>query len=157
MTTAGVGAVVVDPSLAVAWVVEEMHTPSARAHLIAWRAAGVRVLSPALFASESASALIRCIRRGAITDAVAPRSLGGLLAAVTLVPDDGALAARALAIARRLDQPRAYDSTYAALAEHEGCEFWTGDRRFYNAAHRAFPWVRWVEEASATPDTPETV
>ncbi len=47
-------------------------------------------------------------------------------------------------IALRLNQPRAYDAQYLAVAEREGCEFWTTDRRLYNSVNDALPWVRLV-------------
>jgi predicted nucleic acid-binding protein len=56
--------------------------------------------------------------------------------------------ARALLI--DLELRNAYDCMYAVLAEREGCEFWTGDERFWNVARSSFPWVRWVGELSST-------
>lgn len=143
-------AVVVDPSLAVAWVVEEVYSAPARARLLDWEQRGVRRLAPALFASEGASALLKHTRRGTIDATAAPRFLAGLLASITLSPQDGALAGRALVIAQQLGLGKAYDSLYAALAEREGCELWTGDQRFYNAAHRAFAWIHFVAEDSSS-------
>ena len=37
-----------------------------------------------------------------------------------------------------------YDSTYLALAEHLGCEFWTADGRFYNAVKDSLSFVKWL-------------
>jgi len=51
---------------------------------------------------------------------------------------------RAWQLAVQFNQPRTYDSQYLALAEREGCEFWTTDRRLYNAVQPALPWVRLV-------------
>jgi predicted nucleic acid-binding protein len=38
----------------------------------------------------------------------------------------------------------AYDASYLAIAEVEGCPLWTGDRRLYEAVRRGLPWVRWI-------------
>lgn len=146
--------VVVDPSLAVAWVVQEVHSAAARALLLTWERTRVRRIAPALFASETATALLRCARRGAINAGTASQYLAAVLSAVSLVPDDGALAARALEIAQTLNLGKAYDSLYAALAEREGCDFWTGDERFFNAARPRFPYVQWV---GTTPLTSQTM
>ena len=142
-----VSGVVVDASLAVPWVVAEVHSPQARALLIDWELQGVSRLVPALFASETATAILRCVRRGAVDPAVAPSFLAGLLRAVTVRSDDRLVAGRALRIAQQLGLGKAYDSLYAALAEREGCELWTGDERFYNAAHPVFTWIHWVGES----------
>jgi predicted nucleic acid-binding protein len=138
------GVVVVDASLAVAWVLPEPATEQARARLIEWERREVQRLVPCWFACEVASALYKRRRGGEITLADAERALGDVLAAVTAQTDLGRTAARALALAERLNQRHAYDSHYAALAEREGCELWTADERFFNAAHRLCPWVRWV-------------
>ena len=50
----------------------------------------------------------------------------------------------ARAIARQFDQPRIYDSLYAALAELHGCEFWTADKRFYDAVTLNLAFVKYL-------------
>lgn len=140
-------AVVVDASLAMAWVLQEAHTTPARARLLQWERAGVTRLAPALFAAETASACRRHLAGGLLPDlAAAGRALAGVLVAVTIQPDDGLLAQRALEIATAIGAGRAYDSLYVAFAERLGLELWTGDQRLYNAAHSIFPRVRWVGE-----------
>jgi len=44
----------------------------------------------------------------------------------------------------RLFGRTAYDASYLALAEHEGIQLLTGDRRLYNAVHRRLDWVVWL-------------
>ena len=53
---------------------------------------------------------------------------------------------RAREIARRFGQERVYDSTYAALAETRGCEFWTADYAFYMAVKDELAFVRFLAE-----------
>ena len=48
----------------------------------------------------------------------------------------------AYAWAERLGQSRAYDAQYLAVAEQEGLELWTADRRLVRNAEQAG--VRWV-------------
>lgn len=103
-------------------------------------------LAPALFWSEVNAALLKRRRQGQITPEIARGALTLLLATVSVRPFDALMADRALEIADGLALWKAYDSLYVALAEREGCELWTGDERFYNAAHAAFPWVRWLGE-----------
>ncbi|MDP2950226.1 MAG: type II toxin-antitoxin system VapC family toxin [Chloroflexota bacterium] len=54
------------------------------------------------------------------------------------------LHAKAWEIAKALSQRKAYDAHYLALAEIEGCELWTADRRLYNAVGGRMPWVKLV-------------
>jgi predicted nucleic acid-binding protein len=37
-----------------------------------------------------------------------------------------------------------YDSLYLSVAERLGAEFWTGDRKLYNAVKDKLPFVRWI-------------
>lgn len=78
------------------------------------------------------------------------RTVADLLAVVTLESPGSALCERALVIADELKRAAAYDTQYAALAEREGCELWTADERFWNAAKTRYPWVRWVGEPAPT-------
>lgn len=142
--------VVVDVSFAVKWVIPEPFTAEAEALLTDWRAWGVERLAPALFAYEGANALYRK-RPVPEGSAWVAANLADMLAAVTLRPPTPAMLDRAVAIAERLNRPASYDAQYAALAEAEGCEFWTADERFWHAAQPHFPWVRWVGETRASP------
>jgi predicted nucleic acid-binding protein len=71
-----------------------------------------------------------------------------MLGTVTFHPEDGNLAYRALDISGQIGAGRAYDSMYVALAEHIGCDLWTGDECLYNGAHSRFTFIRWVGEPS---------
>lgn len=51
---------------------------------------------------------------------------------------------RAREIAREYGQERVYDSTYAALAEIRGCDFWTADFAFYNSVRHGLPFVHYL-------------
>jgi predicted nucleic acid-binding protein len=53
---------------------------------------------------------------------------------------------RACEMARQVNQPKIYDSLYAALAELRGCEFWTADKAFYDAVKAALPFVKYLPE-----------
>jgi predicted nucleic acid-binding protein len=141
-------AVVVDASFAVKWVLQERYTTEARALLIDWEERGIERLTVTLFLSEVNTALLRRLRDEIITLRQAEAARQDLLAAVTVRIEDVALAGRALVIADGLGLRNAYDCAYAALAEREGCEFWTGDERFWNLARGRYPWVRWVGEVS---------
>lgn len=57
---------------------------------------------------------------------------------------------RARQIARRFNQRRVYDATYAALAQLRDCEFWTADRAFYEVVKSG---LRFVDICLITPET----
>jgi predicted nucleic acid-binding protein len=53
---------------------------------------------------------------------------------------------RAFELATRFGHPRAYDAHYLAVAEQEGCELWTMDRRLYESVRRELPKVKHVSQ-----------
>lgn len=140
------GTVVVDASLAVKWALEEPFTQQARDLLLVWEQAQVMRLVPSLFLSEVNSPLLKLRREALITFAEANRARDDILAAVRAFPDSSQLTRRALAIADSLGLRVANDSLYVALAEARGCELWTADERYFNAARPRFPRVHWVGE-----------
>lgn len=57
---------------------------------------------------------------------------------------DSWLHVSALEFAERFRLRAAYDAHYLALADHLRCEFWTGDRKLFNAVASELPWVRLI-------------
>ena len=57
---------------------------------------------------------------------------------------DAELHRQALKIAQRYNLPATYDAHYLALAERLGIEFWTADRRLFNAVQSSLSWVNLV-------------
>lgn len=51
---------------------------------------------------------------------------------------------RAWNLAAEPNRPTAYDAPYLALAEILVCEFWTADKRLYQAVQSRLPWVCWL-------------
>ena len=51
---------------------------------------------------------------------------------------------RSLEMAHIFDLGSIYDALYLALAENEGCEVWTADRRLARAVADGFPLLRCV-------------
>lgn len=106
----------------------------------------VALFAPPTFHAE-ADSIIRIavhLNRLSVQDGQALYAQLDALAITTVM--NVAIRRRARAIARQLDQPRVYDATYAALAEARDCDFWTGDKRFYNVAHHDFPFVRFIRD-----------
>ena len=89
---------------------------------------GERLVAPPLLYAETTSVLRRHVHIGAIQHQEAVDALRGLLAMPIFVVDGPKVYLRALELARRLGQPRAYDVQYLAVAQLEGCTVLTLDR-----------------------------
>ena len=154
--------VVIDASLVGdALIGEATRKTAARDFLRSCRHHGVRLLVPPTFTAETDTLLRQNVLRGKLPAGELPATYAALDALVVEVElDENVLQIvrrRAREIAAQLDQPSVYDATYAALAELRGCDFWTADKRFANAAHQnrrapdgttspAFPLVRSVRD-----------
>lgn len=142
--------VVVDTSLALKWVVQEDDSDIANALLATWIAQGVIVLAPSLMAYEIANAVHQRVRRGDFTPDDAEQAFTQLYSTginfrwARSASVAAALSARALEIARDYNLGVAYDTQFLALAEHEDCEYWTADRRFFETVRRDHPRVQWL-------------
>ncbi len=106
--------------------------------------AGQRPVAPLLFPFEVTSTLRKRAYRGDISDAYSLSALRQILSLEIKFTTFNNINEQAWRIATRFNRPAAYDAHYLALAEHLGCEFWTADKRLYNAAHEKLPWVRWL-------------
>ncbi len=131
--------VVIDASLAIdAFLGEPARKARALRFFALCNAHGVALIVPPTFSSETDTAVRRIVARGQLPVAELP-AIWNALDALTL---DMALDAaelnivrqRARQIAADLALTPVYDSTYAALAETRGCDFWTADEKFANAA-----------------------
>ena len=136
--------VVVDASVAVKWVLDETYSPEAVALLQEWANAGMRVIAPALQAYELTNILHKRVGRADMTIDEAYVALTELLGADVTYEHDAATSLRALELAHQFGLPATYDAHYLALAEREGCEYWTADERLWNGVSGKLSWVRWI-------------
>lgn len=138
------GHVVVDASLALKWLVSEIYTPQANDLGRLWNSQGTRIAAPYLMAVEVANALHQRVTRGELTLEAATRRMEKLLSSGLELHHTPDLHSRALELASALSQAAVYDAHYLALAETLGCELWTADEKFYQAASPSIGNVRWV-------------
>lgn len=139
-------AVIVDTSIVIKWVLDESDSNIAQALLAKWINKGTTMLAPALLAYEVANVLHQNIRKGEITREQAKKALTKVLLSELVIdfspnPD---LGTRALELADQYSLPAAYEAHYLALAEREGCEIWTADKRMWNSINGKLAWVRWM-------------
>lgn len=137
--------VAVDASVAVKWYFREEHREAAL------RLLGEQhtLLAPDLLIAEFANVAWKYVRRGNATVVEARRALNQLLIVPLTLYATRSVVPAALDIACETGRT-AYDSIYLALAQAQGCQLVTADRRFYNAMQDT-PYEKtmlWVEDVS---------
>lgn len=155
-------AVVVDASVVLKWVLVEADSPLANALADEWLRDRKRILAPGLIAYEAANILRQQVRKGAMqiddaTIALPKIFAGGLHLDAVDEFGQATLGQRAIELAHQFGLPAAYDAHYLALAEREGCDYWTADQRLWNTVKATLPWVRWLgtyTPASPAPGSP---
>ena len=105
--------------------------------------------APRLWLSETTSAIRFLLSQKEITSNEAEealRTVHGLR--VEIINEDEESSLRALELAGKLGQSKAYDAFYLALAEKLGVEFWTVDERLFNRCKKdlKLSWVHWIGE-----------
>lgn len=105
--------------------------------------------APRLWISEVTSALRFWVSQKELTEDEAEdalRTIYGLK--IEIVDEDEELSLRALELAGKLRQSKAYDAFYLALAEKLKAEFWTADNRLANRCRKDLKlhWVHSLEE-----------
>lgn len=140
----------VDANIIIKLVVEEADSDRADALWESWIRNDVQVIAPSLLCYEVTAVLRKKVYRNQLSETVAGKTLSTALnlldQGVNLVVSTVELHRRAWKLAHRFNRPTAYDAHYLALAEMEGCEFWTTDERLYNSVKGGFSLIRWLGE-----------
>ncbi len=142
---------VIDANLIAAVVLPLPYSDQATHRITAWKRAGVELLAPVLLEHEIAAILRKAVVAQWLTTDLAVEAMGRILALnVRCWTPTADLHERALRWADRLGHSKAYDAQYLALAEQEGSELWTADRRLANGALQVGAhWVHWIGEDKA--------
>jgi len=140
--------VVIDANLIAALVLPLPYADQATRMIGGWQRARAELLVPTLLGYEVAAILRKAVTAGWLTTDLAVEVVHEIEALdLRSMPPTVALHARALRWAERLGQSKTYDAHYLALAEQEGCAFWTADRRLVRGAQQVGAhWVRWIGE-----------
>lgn len=144
--------VVVDTSIVIKWVLNEPDSAMALALLTKWSSNGTAIHAPALLIYELTNALYQHMRKNDETLDEAKQALvDAFLIDLELDSSlDIALSMRAMEFAHQHKLPATYDPHYLALAERENCEYWTADKRLWNAVKGKLHWVRWLGDYQPT-------
>lgn len=140
--------VCVDASLVVAWFLPEEFSDEAFALKERWVSEGVELVAPVMLASEVPSALRQAVYRGRVLPTEGDEAFATFLEMPIRTIQPESLLSRAWEIGKAVNAPRLYDVFYVALADIEGCELWTADRRLINLVRPRFPHVHWLGETS---------
>jgi predicted nucleic acid-binding protein len=135
----------VDASVAVKWYFREEYREAALRLLDEQHT----LLAPDLLIAEFANVAWKYVRRGNATVVEARRALNQLLIVPLTLYATRSVVPAALDIACETGRT-AYDSIYLALAQAQGCQLVTADRRFYNAMQNTphEKTMLWVEDVS---------
>jgi predicted nucleic acid-binding protein len=136
---------VIDASVALKWLLDDEDNV---AQAVAIRDADLlhgtmRLIAPMLAIYEVANGLVMATRRGRMRASQAREALTDFLDVGLEMAE--AQPTRILELADEYTLT-AYDATYLAVAESEGCELWTADAAVYQSTRDELPWVRWVAE-----------
>ena len=96
-------------------------------------ASGVVMVAPAWWQAEADSGLRGMVRGGVLTPEAANQAQRILDAAPVRVVYEAQWRLLARQIADATKRFEVYDATYCAVAVARGCNFWTADKRFFNA------------------------
>ena len=105
--------------------------------------------APRLWLSETTSAIRFLLSQKEITSDEAEEAIRTIHSLrVEIINEDEELSLRALELAGKLGQSKAYDAFYLALAEKLVGEFWTADERLLNRCRKdlKLSWVHWIGE-----------
>lgn len=143
-------AVVIDANLGIGLVRQMPFSEAFRRKMEQWIGDGVEIAVPGLWEYEVASGLRRLWSQQVLTREQAFGGLEQIMALhVVRYPADPGLLLSALRWAERLEQSKAYDSQYVALAEQYGAELWSADKRLVNALKaQGVTWAHWIGEVS---------
>jgi len=143
------GVVCIDASLFLAWLLAEKHDKAALNLLSNWSRDGLELVSAPLFHAEVTSVLRNKVyfRKLPIEQAENAFLLYQQFD-ISCKISDLEIQKKAWKLAKALDLPRAYDKQYLAVAELEGCELWTSDKRLYNSCYGKNKRIRWIGEIS---------
>jgi predicted nucleic acid-binding protein len=140
------GVVIIDASIAIKAILPNPLQGHCRALVQTF--AEVQPVAPALWIYETTSAISKAVHFKQLTPKEGGQALKQVDAlGVRLFVPEIEQNRSAFDWTLRLKRASAYDSFYLALAQALECDFWTADKRLFNALKDArLDWLHWIEE-----------
>lgn len=134
---------VVDASVSIKWIKpNEPNFEQANQLLENYQNEHLVLFAPAFWEYELANGVNKAIAQGVLSETEGQEALEIFLGlGIILAPFPSALEAYTFS---RHYKRSVYDSFYVILAEQKRCDFWTSDRKLYNALNTQFPFVKWI-------------
>ncbi|MCW5848471.1 MAG: type II toxin-antitoxin system VapC family toxin [Anaerolineae bacterium] len=136
--------VCVDANLILASLVPDPFSQKAARLLAQWQRQGQTLIVPTLLAFEVTANLRRFVYTQALTMKEGDEALRYFLRLPIRLSAQRGIFPLAFKLAQEFNRPRAYDSTYLALAQLRRCDFWTADERLYNSVSAKLSWVHFA-------------
>lgn len=113
-----------------------------------WREAQIQIYAPAFWLIETTSVIRRYVHAGMISSHEGKTALDDLIdLKVELIDIQPSHCHTALSLAGTLNQAKAYDSFYLAVALDLSAHFYSTDKRLVNGARQqGFDWVHYVAD-----------
>ena len=140
--------IVIDASTAVKWqLADEPDAQRALDMLHDYVVGKLAFVAPRIWQYEIANVFNKAVSIGRLAEEAGQDALNSLYALEIEFIDFPAPEV-AYTLARQY-QRSVFDSLYLAIAQTDGIDFWTGDRKLYNATKGRFPFVRWIGDYQA--------
>jgi predicted nucleic acid-binding protein len=133
-----------DANIALKLVLAEPDSQLAQQLWAEWEAQDMDIITSPLWAYEVTSVIRNKVYLGKITPDEGEEAFAAVHKLGVRLVSTPDLHAQAWELAKRFNRPTTYDTHYLALALAFGCEFWTADRRLYNAVKEELSWVKWL-------------
>jgi predicted nucleic acid-binding protein len=140
------GMVIIDANVAIKAILP--NTLQGHCRALVQTFAEVQPVAPALWVYETTSAISKAVHFEQLTGKEGRQALEQVDAlGIRLFVPDIEQNRIAYEWTLRLKRASAYDSFYLALAQALECDFWTADKRLFNALKDERPdWLHWIEE-----------
>ena len=111
-----------------------------------WNRSGVSLIAPALLPFEVTATLRRMVYLKRMSAETGEEAFSEFQNLPIRISHRSGIFQVAWEMAKNFNRPRAYDTAYLAVAQMHGCDFWTTDKRLYNAVHDRLGWVKLLSD-----------
>lgn len=111
-----------------------------------WQKQRISLIAPTHLGFEVTSTLRRLVYLQALTPSQGEKAFAQFMSLPIRLSGSRKLFLLAWKLAKTFNRSRAYDTAYLALAQLRACEFWTADKRIYNAVKDSLDWVKCLSE-----------